>query len=133
MDTEFELDRVTKLTWRIFVLIVFFLSVLFFQCFGLHYTVFFVLFLTNNCNMLKTWFELLRNNYIKMIWRETIIFNVSDFSTWFFSRLTRAFNIWLELSREKLYRNELKGNKNYFELARGSSYRGFKLPRVKLQ
>ena len=31
-----------------------------FQCFGLHYTVFFVcfvLFLTNNCNMLKTWFE----------------------------------------------------------------------------
>ena len=28
---------------------------------------------------------------------------------------------------------ELKGNKNYFELARGSSYRGFELPRVKLQ
>ena len=33
----------------------------------------------------------------------------------------------------KLYRNDLKGNKNYFELAGGSSYRGFELPRVKLQ
>ena len=29
--------------------------------------------------------------------------------------------------------NELKGNENWFELARGSSYRGFELPRVKLQ
>ena len=28
--------------------------------------------------------------------------------------------------------NDLKGNKNYFELAGGSSYRGFELPRVKL-
>ena len=27
-------------------------------------------------------------------------------------------------SRVKLSRNELKGNKNYFELAGGSSYRG---------
>ena len=27
-----------------------------------------------------------------------------------------------ELSRVKLYRNNLKGNKNYPELARGSSY-----------
>ena len=25
----------------------------------------------------------------------------------------------------KLYRNDLRGNKNYFELAGGSSYRGF--------
>ena len=33
----------------------------------------------------------------------------------------------------KLYRNDLTGNKNYFELAEGSSYRGFELPRVKLQ
>ena len=31
---------------------------------------------------------------------------------------------WFELSRVKLSRNELKGNKNYFELAGGSSYRG---------
>ena len=30
---------------------------------------------------------------------------------------------WFELSRVKLYRNDLRGNKNYFELAGGSSYR----------
>ena len=29
-----------------------------------------------------------------------------------------------ELSRIKLHRNDLKGKKNYFELAEGSSYRG---------
>ena len=29
--------------------------------------------------------------------------------------------------------NDLKGNENGFELAGGSSYRGFELPRVKLQ
>ena len=40
---------------------------------------------------------------------------------------------WFELSRVKLYSNDLKGNKNYFELAEGSNYRGFELPRVKLQ
>ena len=39
---------------------------------------------------------------------------------------------WFELSRVKLYRNELKGNKNYFELAGGSSYRGFELSRVRV-
>ena len=31
---------------------------------------------------------------------------------------------WFELSRVKLNRNDLRGNKNYFELAGGSSYRG---------
>jgi len=30
---------------------------------------------------------------------------------------------WFELSRVTLYRNDLKGNKNYVELAEGSSYR----------
>ena len=44
-----------------------------------------------------------------------------------------ALKTWFELSRVKLYRNELKGNKNYFELAGGSSYQGFDLRRVKLQ
>ena len=39
----------------------------------------------------------------------------------------------VELSRVKLYRNDLKGNKNYCELAGGSSYRGYELPRLKLQ
>ena len=29
--------------------------------------------------------------------------------------------------------NDLKGYENWFELAGGSSYRGFELPRVKLQ
>ena len=38
------------------------------------------------------------------------------------SRVWSAFITCFELSREKLYRNELKGNKNYFELAGGSSY-----------
>ena len=33
----------------------------------------------------------------------------------------------------KIYRNDLRGDKNYFELAGVSSYRGFELPRVKLQ
>ena len=31
---------------------------------------------------------------------------------------------WFELSRVKLYINDLRGNKNYFELAGSSSYRG---------
>ena len=35
---------------------------------------------------------------------------------------------WFEL---KLCRNDLRGNNNYFELAGGSSYRGFELPREK--
>ena len=43
-------------------------------------------------------------------------FNVSEFRT------------RCELPRVKLYRNELKGNKNYFALAGGSSYRGLELP-----
>ena len=29
--------------------------------------------------------------------------------------------------------NDLKGNENYYELAEGSSFRGFELPRVKLK
>ena len=35
-----------------------------------------------------------------------------------------ALITWFELSRVKLYRNDLKGNKHYFESAGGSSYRG---------
>ena len=33
----------------------------------------------------------------------------------------------------KIISNDLRGNKNYFKLAEGSSYRGFELLRVKLQ
>ena len=40
---------------------------------------------------------------------------------------------WFMLSRVKLYRNDLWGNKNYFWLAGDSSRRGFELPRVTLQ
>ena len=46
---------------------------------------------------------------------------------------TVQIQIWFELSRVKLYRKDLKGNINYSELAGSSSYRGFELPRVKLQ
>ena len=61
--------------------------------------------------------------------------NVSDFSTLFLiSNLSHASNSGSnELSRVKLQRTDLKGNKNYFELARGSSYHEFELPWVKLQ
>ena len=44
-------------------------------------------------------------------------FSVSDASKLFFPE-------FFELSGVKLYRNDLRGNKNYFELAGGSSYRG---------
>ena len=46
-------------------------------------------------------------------------------STRFFFPTCHALIIWFELWRAKLYRNDLKGNKNYFELAGGSSNRGF--------
>ena len=56
----------------------------------------------------------------------TVVHLVHFFST------CQARKAWFELSRVNLYRNDLKGNKNYFELAGGSSYRGFELPSVKL-
>ena len=59
-------------------------------------------------------------------------FNVSEVVHSFFPTF-EGLKTWFELSRVKLYRNDLKGNKNYFELAGVSSYRGFELPRVKLQ
>ena len=40
---------------------------------------------------------------------------------------------WFELSRVKLYRKDLKGNKNYFKLVGGLSYQGFELLMVKLK
>ena len=45
----------------------------------------------------------------------------------------QGLKTWFELSRVKLYGNDLRGIKKYFELAGDSSYRGFELPRVKLQ
>ena len=33
-----------------------------------------------------------------------------------------ALLTWFKLSRVTLYRNDLKGNKNYFKLVGGSSY-----------
>ena len=53
----------------------------------------------------------------------------------FFFRLVRRFRItkWFELLREKIYRNDLQGNKSYFEKEEGWSCQGFELPRVKLQ
>ena len=49
-----------------------------------------------------------------------------------FSDVLRAQNM-VRVIDSKLYRNDLRGNKNFFELAGGSSYRGFELTRVKLQ
>ena len=43
------------------------------------------------------------------------------------------YNMVQVIEGKILYRNDLNRNKNYFELAGGSSYRGFELPRVKLQ
>ena len=47
-----------------------------------------------------------------------------------FSGLFKGSKHGLELSQVKLYRHYLRGNKNFFELAGGSSYRGFVLLRV---
>ena len=41
----------------------------------------------------------------------------------FFPDLSRTYDM-IRVIEGKLSRNELKGNKNYFELAGGSSYRG---------
>ena len=54
----------------------------------------------------------------------------SDTNTLFFPTF-EALKTWFELSRVNFYRNDLRGNKNYFELAGSSSYRGFELPRGK--
>ena len=52
-------------------------------------------------------------------------FNVSDFSTKFFLFSScYTLKTWFGLSRVKLCRNDLKGNKNYFEFTGGSSYCG---------
>ena len=59
-------------------------------------------------------------------------FNVLEASRLFFPDF-QGLKTWFELLRVKLYRNDLRENKNYFELVGGSSYRGFELPRVKLQ
>ena len=40
-----------------------------------------------------------------------------DFSTLFFPPTCHAHKTWFELSRSKLYRNDVDRNKNYFELA----------------
>ena len=58
--------------------------------------------------------------------------NVSDDSTLFFPDFLRAQNI-VKFLRVKLFGNDLRGDKNFFELPGGSSYRGLELPRVKLQ
>ena len=46
----------------------------------------------------------------------------------FFFLTCHALTTWFKILRVKLSRNDLKGNKNQFELAGVWSYRGFKLP-----
>ena len=65
----------------------------------------------------------------RLFWNKIQCF-VLQYTVFFPAR--QALITWLELSRVKLYRNDLKGNKNYFEFAEGSSYRGFELPRVRV-
>ena len=67
----------------------------------------------NASNMYLNWTYGCQNN-----------FNVSGCSTLFLSAC-RALKAWFESSRINLYGSDLKGNKNYFELAGGSSYRGY--------
>ena len=59
--------------------------------------------------------------------------SVSDFGTLFSPPLFHAPNKMVRVIKGKLYRNDLKRNKNYFELKGGSNYRGFESPRVKLK
>ena len=72
--------------------------------------------------------------FIKLIKRSSyLIFTcpLGKLGCLFFSYL--CTNTWFKLLRVKSCKNDLKGNKNYFKLAGSSSYRGLKLPRVKLQ
>ena len=59
-------------------------------------------------------------------------FNVLEAVHSFSPDFLRAQNM-VRVIEGKIYRNDLRGDKNYFELAGVSSYRGFELPRVKLQ
>ena len=57
-------------------------------------------------------------------WKIQNSISVSDAGTLFFFLLPtlKALKTWFELSRVNLYKSDLRGNKNYFELAGGSSY-----------
>ena len=63
------------------------------------------------------WQKTKNKELTRLLWNK---FNVLDFSARFFSWLVTRLT-WFELSRVELYRNDLKGNENYFELAGGSS------------
>ena len=43
----------------------------------------------------------------------------------FFFLTCHALKTWIELSRVKLYRNDLKANKKFLDLAGDSIYRGY--------
>ena len=58
----------------------------------------------------------------RLFWNK---FNVSDFSTRFFPYLSRAYNMVRVIDGKILEKWVAKGSKNYFELAEGSSYRGW--------
>ena len=50
----------------------------------------------------------------------------------FFPDLSRADNM-VQVIEGKIVQKRAEGKQNYFELEGGLSYRGFELPRVKLQ
>ena len=51
----------------------------------------------------------------------------------FFSLTFEALKTWFQLLGVKLHWNDLRGNKNYFELAGGLNYWGFELLMIQLQ
>ena len=87
--------------------------------------------------LISTWLNIVFNwtdqkvktNSTRLFWNEFTVLNCSlmPFLTW------QALKTWFKLSRVKFYRNNLKGNKTYFDLAGDSNYPGFELSSVKLQ
>ena len=47
-----------------------------------------------------------------------------QYTVFFLLPTLKALKTWFELSRVNLFKSDLRGNKNYFELAGGSSYWG---------
>ena len=59
-------------------------------------------------------------------------FNVLDYTTVCFDQCHVFPSMVRVIEGKIIIENDLKGKKNWFELAGGSNYRGFELPRIKL-
>ena len=69
----------------------------------------------------KRYFFILKKGLINKNNTVAILFFLTAVPSFF----CNVLKTWFELSRLKLYGSDLKGNKNYFELAESLSYRGF--------